>query len=791
MKLKHILTGNGKKELPLVPLRELVVFPHMLAPFFAGRPATIKAIEEAMADDRYIFLVCQKNNTDIPLEQDFYRAGTIGKIVQMLKLPDGTLRVLVEGEQRGIVQKFVHKKDSTRIVFSVIEEDHSLNPRTTALMAAARKAYKRYAGFQKKVAQDILESIEKAEYPDKLVDLIAANIAVSVSKKIEILEKTTILDRLESLTIIIESENEVLELQNRIHTKVQKKLEKNQKEYFLNEQIRQINKELGNDDNDPTGSKDLEKRITESNPPEEVKEKALKELKRLSRLQPMSPESGVLRTYLEWIADLPWSKKSIDNKDIDKAAEILDEDHYNMKKPKERILDFIAVRQLKDSMKGPILCLAGPPGTGKTSLGRSVARALNREFIRISLGGIKDEAEIRGHRKTYVGALPGKIIQSMKKAGTLNPVFLLDEIDKMNSDFRGDPSSALLEVLDPEQNNTFVDHYLEVPYDLSKVMFITTANSIHTIPPPLRDRMEIIEIPGYTDFEKERIASEFIIPKQLKENGLDWADITFQKSAVLNIIRHYTMESGVRNLEREIAAIVRKIARKAVSEGFTGKVTLPENGEKAFRVTVGSKSLKKYLGNRKVDDDIIYKKPRKGLAYGLAWTEMGGRLLPVEVSLLKGKGDLILTGSLGDVMKESAQIALSFIREHFQTFDLEPDFHETIDIHLHVPQGAIPKDGPSAGITLTAALISALTGKLVRSQIAMTGEITLTGRVLPIGGVKEKVLAAYRNKMTAVLLPEDNRRDTEELPKEVLNNLSFYFTDSVQNALDILFESED
>ncbi len=791
MKLKRILTGNGKKELPLVPLRELVIFPHMLAPFFAGRPETIRAIEEAMAADRYIFLVCQRNNTDIPLEQDFYRAGTIGKIVQMLKLPDGTLRVLVEGEQRGIIQKFIHKKDSSRIVFSVIEEDRDINPQITALMAAARKAYKRYAGFQKKVAQDILESIEKAEYPDKLVDLIAANIAVSVSKKIEILEKTTILDRLESLTIIIESENEVLELQNRIHTKVQKKLEKNQKEYFLNEQIRQINKELGNDDNDPTGSKELEKRITESNPPEEVKDKALKELKRLSRLQPMSPESGVLRTYLEWIADLPWSKKSFDNKDIDKAAEILDEDHYNMKKPKERILDFIAVRQLKDSMKGPILCLAGPPGTGKTSLGRSVARALNREFIRISLGGIKDEAEIRGHRKTYVGALPGKIIQSMKKAGTLNPVFLLDEIDKMNSDFRGDPSSALLEVLDPEQNNTFVDHYLEVPYDLSKVMFITTANSIHTIPPPLRDRMEIIEIPGYTDFEKERIASEFIIPKQLKENGLDWADITFQKSAVLNIIRHYTMESGVRNLEREIAAIVRKIARKAVSEGFTEKGSLPEDDKKAFRVTVGSKSLKKYLGNRKVDDDIIYKKPRKGLAYGLAWTEMGGRLLPVEVSLLKGKGDLILTGSLGDVMKESAQIALSFIREHFQTFDLESDFHEKIDIHLHVPQGAIPKDGPSAGITLTAALISALTGKLVRSQIAMTGEITLTGRVLPIGGVKEKVLAAYRNKMTAVLLPEDNRRDTEELPKEVLNNLSFYFTDSVQNALDILFESKD
>lgn len=791
MKLKTMITRNGKKELPLVSLRELVVFPHMVAPFFAGRPATIHAIEEAMASDRHIFLVCQRNNADTPLEQDLYKAGTVGKIVQMLKLPDGTLRVLVEGKDRGKIQKFIHKKESSRVIFSIIEEDHSINSQTAALMAAARKAYKRYTGFQKKVAQDIVDSIEKAEYPDKLVDLIAANIAVNTEKKIEILGKENIYDRLESLTIIVESENEVLELQNRIQTKVQKKLEQNQKEYFLNEQIRQINKELGNEDNDPTGAKELEKRITESGPPEEVFQKAAKELKRLTRLQPMSPESGVLRTYLEWIADLPWSKKSKDNRDIDLAAKILDEDHYNMKKPKERILDFIAVRQLKDSMKGPILCLVGPPGTGKTSLGRSVSRALNREFIRISLGGIKDEAEIRGHRKTYVGALPGKIIQSMKKAGTLNPVFLLDEIDKMNSDFRGDPSSALLEVLDPEQNNTFVDHYLEVPYDLSKVMFITTANSIHTIPPPLRDRMEIIEIPGYTDFEKEKIASDFIIPKQLKENGLDWADITFRKSAVLNVIRQYTMESGVRNLEREIATIIRKIARKAVSEGYTENNTGEENEKRKFKVTVSSKSLKRYLGNRRFDEDIIYKNQRKGLAYGMAWTELGGRLLPVEASLLKGKGKLILTGSLGDVMKESAQIALSFIREHTEDFNLKSDFHETIDIHIHVPQGAIPKDGPSAGITLTAAMVSALTNNLIHKQTAMTGEITLTGRILPIGGVKEKVLAAYRNKMTTILLPEDNRRDTEELPKEVMNNLTFYFADSVQDALDLLFDEKE
>ncbi len=779
---KSLIFKNEKKELPLVPLRELVVFPYMVTPFFAGRTATIKAIERALETDRQVFLVCQKTNSETPAEEDLHHVGTSAKILQMLKLPDGTLRVLVEGLERGTLNKIISRKDSTRVVFTPISEDRNVDSNIAALMAAARKSFKKYAGFQKKVSQDVLDAIEKAEYPDKLIDLIAANINVEVEKKIEILAVKKVSDRLETLTVIIESENNVLELQNRIQLKVQKKLEQNQKEYFLNEQIRQINKELGNDNNDPSGAKELERRIKEANPPKEVLAKAESEIKRLSRLQPMSPESGVLRTYLEWIADLPWSKKSTDNKDIDLAAKILDEDHYNMKKAKERILDFIAVRQLKESMKGPILCLVGPPGTGKTSLGRSIARALDRKFVRVSLGGVKDEAEIRGHRKTYVGALPGKVIQSMKKAGTVNPVFLLDEIDKMSSDFRGDPSSALLEVLDPQQNNTFVDHYLEIPYDLSKIMFLTTANSLHTIPYPLLDRMEIIEIPGYTDFEKERIASQFIIPRQLEENGLEWADISFQKSAILNIIRKYTMESGVRNLEREIATVIRKIARKAVSGGYS------EKSEEAFKVTVTSKSLKKHLGNPRFEDDIVYKKNRKGLVYGLAWTEMGGKILPIEASLLKGTGKLILTGSLGDVMKESAQIALSFIREHFREFNLESDFHEEIDIHIHVPQGAIPKDGPSAGITMTTAMISALTEKIVRPQTAMTGEITLTGRILPIGGVKEKVLAAYRNKMTAVILPEENRKDTEELPSEVLREIDFFYADSIQNAMKILFE---
>jgi ATP-dependent Lon protease len=567
-----------------------------------------------------------------------------------------------------------------------------------------------------------------------------------------------------------------------------------------------------------------------------VTEKALRELSRLSKLQPMSPESGVLRTYLEWIADLPWAERRQDNKDIDKAASILDEDHYDLKKAKERILDFIAVRQLKEKIKGPILCLVGPPGTGKTSLGKSIARALDREFVRISLGGVRDEAEIRGHRKTYVGALPGKILQSMKKVGSINPVFLLDEIDKINSDFRGDPASALLEVLDPEQNHTFMDHYLELPYDLSNVMFITTANSMYTIPYPLRDRMEIIEIPGYTEYEKIKIATEFIVPKQLEENGLAGARIRFQSEALKTIIQGYTMESGVRNLEREIASVIRKVAREAVRKGFIpvdvspaedgteegagpaggvtpGTVASPEPdeistaeaGERVvtvpeeeahtdppgrtieFSATITPKKIEKYLGTRKFQDDLVYRDSHPGLAHGLAWTETGGTLLPIEVATIEGQGDLILTGSLGEVMKESARTALSFIRGHYRRFSLAADFQRGLDVHIHVPEGAIPKDGPSAGITIAAALVSAFTGRAVKKGYAMTGEITLTGRLLAIGGIKEKVLAAHRNKMQKVLMPESNRKDTEELPREVRSQIDLVFADSALDALLQLF----
>ena len=785
MILKKIPGRTDKLELPLVPLRELVVFPHMVVPFFAGRPASIKAIEEAMAKDRIVFLSCQKSNIESPGENDIYTTGVTAKILQMLKLPDGTVRILAEGQKRGKILRFIKRKESMHVSVHTPPENREINSTLSALMLTSRQAFSKYMKFQKKISTDIIESIENAEYPEKLVDLISANISIKPEKKIEILSTDGIEERLETLSVILEAENEVLSIQNKINSKVQKKLEKNQKEYFLNEQIRQINKELGNTENDQSETEELRTRIQQKKPPQDVLEKSEKELKRLEKLQPMSPESGVLRTYLEWIADLPWSKQSKDNPDIKLAEQILDEDHFDMNKPKERVLDFIAVHQLKESMKGPILCFVGPPGTGKTSLGRSVARALNREFIRISLGGVRDEAEIRGHRKTYVGALPGKILQSLKKAGTTNPVFLLDEIDKMSSDFKGDPSSALLEVLDPEQNSTFVDHYMEVPYDLSKVMFITTANSVSSIPHALRDRMEVIETPGYTDLEKEKIASAFIIPKQIKENGLEWANIKFQKTAILDIIRNYTMESGVRNLEREIGSVIRKIARKAVTEGYTN--TELDKEKKEFKIIISEKNLHSYIGNEKFNGDLVYNKPRPGLAHGLAWTEMGGRLLPVEVALLKGSGKLILTGSLGDVMKESAQIGLSFIRAHNEEFGIDADFQKEIDIHIHVPHGAIPKDGPSAGISLSSAMLSALTKKSILAHTAMTGEITLTGRVLAIGGVKEKVLAAYRNNMTTVLLPAENMKDIEELPKEVKSKINFVFASSVKEALETLF----
>ncbi len=778
---------SKKTDLPLVPLKDLVVFPHMITPFFVGRIKSVRAVELANKQGKRLFLATQKDtNIEEPTKTDIHNVGTVVRILQMLKLPDGTIRLLVEGEVRAEIVKFVENKEYFRVQIRHLNSESTDGSNISALMRMISTEFSRYTSLYKKVPGEVIASVEKAESPDRLVDTIAAHIPFKLNKKVELLGETNSEKRLESLLTMLITENEVLELEEKINKKVRKKLEKTQKEYFLNERLKEIQKELGAEQDDPTGAKELEERLKAKNLPEDVWKKCEKELKRLSRMQPMSPEAAVSRTYLEWIEELPWNEVTQDNKDINVARQRLDEDHYDLKKVKERVLDFIAVRQLKPKVKGPILCFVGPPGTGKTSLGKSVARSLDRKFVRISLGGVRDEAEIRGHRRTYVGALPGKIIQSMRKAGAKNPVFLLDEIDKMSSDFRGDPAAALLEVLDPEQNSTFVDHYLEVQYDLSDVMFITTANSVHNIPYALRDRMEVINIPGYTEYEKAKIAEQFLIPKQLKENGLEWANIKFRRSAILKIIRNYTMESGVRNLEREIANVLRKLAREAVKRGLNR-----ENGDKSdFKYTITERNLEKFLGKEKFQETMLFKDIKPGLVYGLAWTELGGMLLPIEVALLNGKGELLLTGSLGDVMKESARTALSFIKAHTDRFRIPKNFMEGKDIHIHVPEGAIPKDGPSAGITIVAAVLSAISGVPVKKGYAMTGEITLTGRMLPIGGVKEKILAAHRNKMTHVLLPENNRKDIEELPKEVTSSMEFVFAESIMDALEGLFPEE-
>ncbi len=834
MKILH-----KKHEFFMVPLRDIVVFPRMVVPFFVGRKRSLSSVEQAMKQGKLIFLVTQKKTSvDDPGERDVHAVGTVARILQMLKLPDGKVRLLVEGVERAVIVRHEESRDTFRISARTIRETRAATPKIAALMRSALAHFGQYKDINKKIPPEITAAVESADSPDTLVDLIAANLPLKVERKLELLSIEDTTERLEKCVGIIASEIELLGLEQEISTKVRKKIEKTQKDYFLNEQLKEIQRELGAEGEDPTGAKELEEKFKSKGLPAETAEKCQKELKRLLRMQPMSPESAVLRTYLEWIADLPWKESTVDNRDIDKARTILDEDHYDLKKVKERILDFIAVRQLKGKVKGPILCFIGPPGTGKTSLGRSVARSLGRQFVRISLGGVRDEAEIRGHRKTYVGALPGKIVQSMRKAGTINPVFLLDEVDKMSSDWRGDPAAALLEVLDPEQNSTFLDHYLEVPYDLSDVMFITTANSVHNIPYPLRDRMEMIEISGYTEFEKEKIAEKFLVPKQIAENGLEWADIRFHKSAILKMIRNYTMEAGVRNLEREIANVLRKIAREAVKQGLMpplpadaaldapaadepvkaveghpdddgGEAGSPEEKEipqtavadqgaepgsseetqvrPPFKFVIAKGNVDKFLGKEKFIDPLFSREDKPGLAYGLAWTELGGQLLPVEVAILSGKGELMLTGSLGDVMKESAQAALSFLRAYCAQLGIPADFNKDKDIHIHVPEGAIPKDGPSAGITLITALLSAVKGVPCRGGFAMTGEITLTGRLLPIGGVKEKVLAAHRYKMTHILLPRQNGKDLEEIPNEVLSSITFVFADSVMDALAILF----
>jgi ATP-dependent Lon protease len=778
----------------LLAVKDVLVFPQMIAPFFAGRGNSIKALEVALAEGQELFLVPQKNKSDDPGEGDLHPIGVVASILQTLKLPDGSVRVLVEGKERAKLTKYVTRQDYVRAELLPLEPNDN-RTEALSLVQVVLTTFKSYKDLQSKLSKEKLALVWETDKSDLLVDLLVPFLNLTEEKRMEFFLETRTLVRLENLAVTLQVEHELAGLQQEIHKKVKGRLEQNQREYYLNEQLKEIHKELGHDDGDPTGAIDLKRRVEALDCPADVKEKALKECHRLARLQATTPEAGILRTYLEWVTDLPWAKKSEDKESIADAQTVLDEDHFDMKKVKQRILDFLAVRRVADRLKGPILCLVGPPGTGKTSLGRSVARALDRKFVRISLGGVRDEAEIRGHRKTYVGALPGKIIQSMKKAGTSNPVFLLDEIDKMTSDNRGDPAAALLEVLDPEQNATFTDHYLEVPYDLSDVLFITTANSLHTIPRPLQDRMEVIEVPGYTDVEKQKIAEGFIVPKQARENGLGGHRVSFTPDALQTIIHRYTAESGVRGLERQIATVLRKAVRRLLEEGKLPLAPVPEGSEvpaEADRpaLVLSETQVVEDLGMPVWRDDKTLLEPRPGVANGLAWTEVGGKVLSVEVSLFPGKGEFILTGSLGDVMKESARIALSYLKAHGARWGLEPDFAKDKDVHIHFPEGAIPKDGPSAGITVVASLLSAFRGIPLAAGTAMTGEVTLTGRVLPIGGVKEKVLAAHRRGLHRVFLPEDNRRDLEEVPDEAVAGSVFLHAATVEEALPLLFPPE-
>ncbi|MDR1445025.1 MAG: endopeptidase La [Treponema sp.] len=811
-------TGRESEELVLLPLKDLVLFPNTTVPVFINHQSGIIAVEESLRRDQRLFASCvldaaSRVSAAIPGAEDFSdpvfpASGTAARIIQRLWLPDGSVRVILQGEYRGTIADIRHRIPPSvkrrlpgpeegppgfylaRIEAIPRPSSGPAAPDQLALIRAVQQAFARYAELSRKIGSDTITAVEKAENPERLANLISNSMALKTEIKLELLSIPESARRLEKVLETLEMEIEIYSLQRNISGKVKSRMEKGHREYILHEQLKEINKELGRDkDKDEDEFTGLEKAIAARNPPEEVLAKAQKEIGRLRKLQPFSPEAGVLRGYLEWIRDLPWSEYSPDSVDLAQAERILDEDHWGMHKAKDRILEFIAVRQLNmakidgtvPGIKGPILCFTGPPGTGKTSLGKSVARALGRSFVRISLGGVRDEAEIRGHRKTYVGALPGKIIQSMCRAGTMNPVFLLDEIDKLSSDFRGDPASALLEVLDPEQNAAFTDHYMETAYDLSKILFITTANSLHNIPYPLLDRMEIIEIPGYGENEKLAIAKRFLVPKELEENGLQDRKISFTDESLQQIIRYWTMESGVRSLEREIARALRRIAREMVRKNAAGT---PEKAPRSR--SIRPVDLEKLLGRRKYKRDLVFKEERTGVSYGLAWTESGGAILPVETRGFKGDGGLIITGNLGDVMKESAQIALSWLRSAAGDYRFRLDIAKT-DFHIHVPEGAIPKDGPSAGITLAASLLSTLCQQPPLRGIAMTGELTLTGRILPIGGLKEKLLAAVRNGMEKTLLPEDNRDDWEELDRDIREAMPVEFVENIEDAFTLLF----
>ncbi|MBW1892843.1 MAG: endopeptidase La [Deltaproteobacteria bacterium] len=759
--------------LPLLPLRDIVVFPHMVAPLFVGRTKSISALSDAMSKDKNIFLTTQSRaGIDNPGEKDVSTVGTVGNVLQLLKLPDGTVKALVEGKVRANIVRFVSSSDFFQVELEEFQEEDVSLSESEALKRAIIKSFEKYSKTNKNISKEIITNITGIFDPSKLADTVAAHFSFKISDKQKLLEIVSLKERLTFLLKLIGAEIEIFNVEQRIKGRVKNQMEKTQKNYYLNEQMRAIKKEMGADDGQGDELKELEKKIRRKRMSKEAASKVRQEFKKLKMMTPMSAEATVVRNYIDWIISLPWFDKSRINEDIVRAEEILNEDHYGLEKPKERILEYLAVQVLIKKIRGPILCLVGPPGVGKTSLAKSIARATGRKFVRLSLGGVRDEAEIRGHRRTYIGAMPGKIIQSLKKAGVNNPVFCLDEVDKMSMDFRGDPSAALLEVLDPEQNNSFNDHYLDIDYDLSDILFVTTANTLPDIPLPLQDRMEIIKLAGYTEIEKYHIGEEFLVPKQIKMNGLQEKNMAFSKNSLLTIIRLYTREAGVRNLEREIASICRKIAREAV-----------QNNDRDKNYHTTSKSVQKHLGPPRFRFGRAEEEDQVGLVTGLAWTQVGGELLSVETVIMPGKGDLNITGKLGDVMKESARAAVSYVRSRSGSLGIDRQFYNKCDIHIHVPEGAIPKDGPSAGISMCTSIVSALTGRPVLKDVAMTGEITLRGRVLPIGGLKEKILAAHRGEMKKVLVPKENQKDLKDIPTSISKNVEIVLVEKMDEVL--------
>ncbi|MEZ5524332.1 MAG: endopeptidase La [Pseudomonadales bacterium] len=764
--------------LPLLPLRDVVVFPNMVTPLFVGREKSIKALEQAMESEKEIFLVAQKNaSQDDPTEEDLFTTGTVSSILQLLKLPDGTVKVLVEGSYRATLLSMEESEGYCNAQVAELDCPQLPEAEEAVLIRAVISQFEKYAKISKKVPSEILTSVVAIEEAGRLADTIASHLTLSVEDKQQILEMNDVRDRLEHLVGLMESELDLLKVEKRIRNRVKQQMEKSQREYYLNEQMKAIQKEMGDLDDVPNEVEGLEKRIKEAGMSEEAEKKTLAELDKLKLMSPMSAEATVVRSYIDWMLSVPWKKRSRVRHDLAKAEQILNDDHYGLDEVKERILEYLAVQKRVRKLKGPVLCLVGPPGVGKTSLGQSIARATNRKYIRMALGGVRDEAEIRGHRRTYIGSMPGKLIQKLSKAEAKNPLFLLDEVDKMGADFRGDPSSALLEVLDPEQNNTFNDHYLEVDYDLSEVMFVCTSNSMN-IPPALLDRMEIIRIPGYTEDEKMNIAKRYLIPKQLKNSGLNESELAFDDGAILDLIRYYTREAGVRGLEREIAKVCRKVVKNNALDG-------EKTSEKLL---VNSENLEDFSGVRKHKYGVAEEENRVGQVTGLAWTQVGGELLTIESAVMPGKGRVIKTGSLGDVMQESIQAALTVVRNRAKALGINDEFYEKNDVHIHVPEGATPKDGPSAGIGMCTALVSVLTDIPVRSDVAMTGEITLRGQVLPIGGLKEKLLAAHRGGIKTVIIPDENQRDLKEIPDNIKADLEIRPVKWIDEVLEIALQ---